>query len=134
MQFRKPEWDVPRPTDLHSYWSAWNENDLDRIPTHLNGAVTDEVEWNDPNDSFIGIDQLEALMRQVRSTKPQWTFEIASKLDYHHHRYRYRWDLTAKGRTLMEGLDIVTVDPTGLIQRVDGFFGHPTPIPPPTPR
>jgi hypothetical protein len=32
-------------------------------------------------------------------------------------------------RTLMEGLDVVTVDPiSGLINRVDGFFGHPTPI------
>ena len=32
-------------------------------------------------------------------------------------------------RVLMEGLDIVTIKPsTGLIARVDGFFGHPTPI------
>jgi hypothetical protein len=31
----------------------------------------------------------------------------------------------------MEGLDIVTISPsTGLICRVDGFFGHPTPINP----
>jgi hypothetical protein len=29
----------------------------------------------------------------------------------------------------MEGLDVVTVDPaSGLIRRVDGFFGDPTPI------
>lgn len=29
----------------------------------------------------------------------------------------------------MEGLDIVTLDPgSGLISRVDGFFGQPTPI------
>ena len=29
----------------------------------------------------------------------------------------------------MEGLDIVTVDDaTGLISRVDGFFGDPTPL------
>ena len=31
--------------------------------------------------------------------------------------------------SLMEGLDVVTLDPSwGLIARVDGFFGHPTPI------
>ena len=134
MQFRKPEWDVSMPGELAAYWTAWNENDLDLILTHLNGAVAEDVEWNDPNDSFTGIEQLEALMRQVRSTKPHWTFGIASKLDYHHHRYRYRWDLASKGRTLMEGLDIVTVDTSGLIQRVDGFFGHLAPISPPTPR
>ena len=32
-------------------------------------------------------------------------------------------------RTLMEGLDVVTIDPTSsLINRVDGFFGHPAPV------
>jgi hypothetical protein len=31
----------------------------------------------------------------------------------------------------MEGLDIVTINPSvGLIRRVDGFFGHPTPVEP----
>ncbi len=31
----------------------------------------------------------------------------------------------------MEGLDVVCLDHTsGLIARVDGFFGHPTPIDP----
>ena len=44
-------------------------------------------------------------------------------------RLRYRWDMVRNGRTLMEGLDIVTLDPlSGLIARVDGFFGQPTPI------
>ena len=29
----------------------------------------------------------------------------------------------------MEGLDVATLHPrSGLIARVDGFFGHPTPI------
>jgi hypothetical protein len=37
--------------------------------------------------------------------------------------------MVRNGRTLMEGLDIVTLEPSsGRIARVDGFFGHPTPI------
>jgi hypothetical protein len=41
--------------------------------------------------------------------------------------------MVSRGRTLMEGLDIVTIDPSvGLIWRVDGFFGHPTTITPDT--
>jgi hypothetical protein len=37
--------------------------------------------------------------------------------------------MTRNGRTLMEGLDIVTLEPaSGLVACVDGFFGHPTPI------
>ena len=37
--------------------------------------------------------------------------------------------MTSRGRVLMEGLDITSIDPdSGLINRVDGFFGHPTPV------
>ncbi len=128
MQFRKPEWDVEVPEELAAYWAAWNETDLDLIPGHLRGSVAEHVEWNDPNDSFTGSDRLEAHIIQSRIEHPNWVLEIASKLDYHHDRYRYRWDLTSRGRTLMEGLDVVTVNPAGLITRVDGFFGDPTPL------
>ncbi|MEO6571293.1 MAG: hypothetical protein ABIO83_07060 [Ilumatobacteraceae bacterium] len=37
--------------------------------------------------------------------------------------------MTRNGRTLMEGLDIATIErSSGRIVRVDGFFGHPTPV------
>ena len=117
------------PEPLVSYWSAWNETDLELVTGHLASAVTDEVEWNDPRDSFVGAKELEAAIHRLRTSKPGYFFVIASEIDHHHDRYRYRWDMTSRGRTLMEGLDIVTVDPSqGLICRVDGFFGHPTPI------
>ena len=90
-------------------------------------AVTTEVEWNDPRDSFVGIDELERAIRRLRTSKPDYAFRIVSESDANHHRLRYRWDMTRRGRTLMEGLDVVTLAPSGLIERVDGFFGHPTP-------
>jgi hypothetical protein len=41
----------------------------------------------------------------------------------------YRLNMVNKSRVLMEGLDIAMLCPdTGLIERVDGFFGHPTEI------
>jgi hypothetical protein len=117
------------PEPLVSYWAAWNETNVDLIARHLVSAVADDVEWNDPRDSFVGIGELEAAIRKLRTSKPGYTFVIASEIDHHHDRYRYRWDMTSRGRTLMEGLDIVTIDPTrGLICRVDGFFGDPTPL------
>ena len=117
------------PDVLVAYWSAWNEHDLDRLRTHLTVAVTDDVEWNDPRDSFVGIDELEQAIRRLRTSKPEYSFVIASEIDCHHDRLRYRWDMVRNGRTLMEGLDVVTIDPgSGRIARVDGFFGHPTPI------
>jgi len=36
--------------------------------------------------------------------------------------------MSRRGRTLMEGLDIATLASSGLIERVNEFFGHPTPV------
>ena len=117
------------PESLVAYWTAWNEPDLDRVPALLRAAVTDQVEWNDPRDSFVGMAELEQAIRRLRTGKPDYRFVIASEIDHHHDRLRYRWDMVRNGRTLMEGLDVVTLEPgTALIRRVDGFFGHPTAI------
>jgi len=114
---------------LVSYWTAWNEPQLERIQGHLARAVTEDVQWNDPRESFVGTAELEAAIQRLRTGKPDYWFVIASEIDHHHDRLRYRWDMVRSGRTLMEGLDVVTLEPSsGLIARVDGFFGHPTPI------
>jgi hypothetical protein len=129
MRFRLPEWDITIPDSLLAYWTAWNETSLQRVPTHLENAVTEDVEWNDPRDSVMGRADLERLVLELRSKKPTYRFVLASEIDHHHGRLRYRWDMVNNGRVLMEGLDVATLCPdTGLIKRVDGFFGHPTGI------
>lgn len=85
------------PEPLVFYWSAWNETDLDRVPEHLARAVTQDVEWNDPRDSFVGITELEDAIRSLRTSKPGYRFVIASEVDHHHHRFRYRWDMVSRG-------------------------------------
>jgi hypothetical protein len=128
-RFRRSDWVVPRPAQLIALWTACNEADLDAFEGHLQTAVTPDVEWNDPRDSFVGITELESAIKTLRSSKPEYRFAIASEIDCHNSRLRYRWDMFRNQRTLMEGLDIVTLDPaSGLIARVDGFFGHPTDI------
>src|SRR3954454_10872536 len=129
VRYRRRDWDVPMPDALCAYWTAWNEPDVDLIGEHVRRAVTEEVEWNDPRDSFVGVEELERAIRRLRASKPDYAFVIASEIDHQHRRLRYRWDMIRGDRTLMEGLDVVTLDPTcGLINRVDGFFGDPTPI------
>lgn len=127
MRYRLREWDVAMPEALVSYWAAWNERDIEQIAHHLVSAVVADVEWNDPRDSFVGIHELGRAVERLRTTKPDYRFAIVSELDHHHGRFRYRWDMFRGARTLMEGIDVVTVDPTsGHITRVDEFFGNPT--------
>jgi len=117
------------PAPLVAYWTAWNELDLDLVRMQLTAAVEDGVVWNDPRDSFTGIAELEAAVRRLRTSKPDYHLFIASEVDHHHDRYRYRWNMVRGDRVLMEGLDVVTIGTqSGLIARVDGFFGHPTPV------
>lgn len=129
VRFRIAEWDIVMSEPLRAYWAAWNEQHLDHVQGHLSVAVTDDVEWNDPRDSFVGRAALEEAIRALRTSKPSYRFVLASEVDHQHGRLRYRWDMISRDRTLMEGLDIATVDATtGLICRVDGFFGHLTPL------
>lgn len=129
MRYRLADWDVTMPDALVAYWTAWNEQDPELVRQHLDGAVEQGVAWNDPRDSFTGIDQLESAVRRLHESKPHYRFVIASEIDHHHDRYRYRWDMVRGDRVLMEGVDIVTIpSPSGLIARVDGFFGSPTPV------
>jgi SnoaL-like domain len=129
VRFRRSDWDIPMPDVLVAYWMAWNEPDLDKLRGHLESAVEADVTWNDPRDSFVGIDELERGIRRLRTTKPDYSFAIVSEIDCHHQRLRYRWDMFRGERTLMEGLDVVTLGATtGRICRVDGFFGEPTMI------
>ncbi len=129
MRYRLADWDVPMPPALIAYWTAWNEPDQATVRQLLEAAVDDQVEWNDPRDSFIGRAELEAAIQRLHSTKPDYRFVIASEIDHHHNRCRYRWDMVRGDRVLMEGTDVVTTSSqSGRITRVDGFFGHLTPL------
>ncbi|MEM7273432.1 MAG: nuclear transport factor 2 family protein [Actinomycetota bacterium] len=116
------------PPALVHYWTMWNEPDPTRIRHHLDRAVAERVVWVDPRDTFVGRDALEANVVALRTNRPGYRFVIASAVDGHHDRLRYRWDMMRGRRVLLRGLDIVTIDRNGLVARVDGFFGDPPPI------
>jgi hypothetical protein len=67
------------PEALLSYWTAWNEPDVERITHHLARAVVDDIEWNDPRYSFVGIDELETAVRRLRTSKPDYVFAIVPR-------------------------------------------------------
>ncbi len=108
------------------YWAMWNERDLNLVRGHLDLAVSEDFDFCDPIHHHQGRDALEANVREFRTKRPDAEFTIASGIDSHHNRHRYRWDLIHNGRVLVAGLDIATVADSGLIERIDGFFGELT--------
>lgn len=112
------------------YWTMWNTSDLAEARRHLDMAVTEDFIFCDPIEFHVGRDALEQNVRQFRSKFPDARFELRSGFDNHHNRYRYRWDMVDDDKVVVEGLDITTVADSGLIERIDGFFGQvPADIP-----
>lgn len=110
------------------YWAMWNETDLSKVRGHLEASVTDDFIFCDPIHFHQGHDALEANVRQFRADHATAGFVVASGVDTHHNRFRYRWDLVKNGRVLVRGLDVATLGNNGLIERIDGFFGNLPPV------
>ena len=119
---------APWPDALIHYWTMWNEPDISRIRIHLDRAVSPTFVFSDPRHHHVGRDALETNVRTLRTSKPHYRFVIATELDEQHGCYRYTWHMTARGRVLLEGIDIALLGDDGLLQRVDGFFGAMTPV------
>ncbi len=108
------------------YWTMWNTADLAEARKHLDQAVTEDFIFCDPLEWHTGRDALEKNVKVFRRRFPEARFELRSGFDNHHNRYRYRWDMINEGEVVVEGTDVTTVSDSGLIERIDGFFG---PIP-----
>ena len=111
------------PAAMQHYLRMWNEPELDRIRGHLDRAVTEDCLWVDPLNNHVGRDALEANVREFRTTYPTAELGLGSNVDSHNGRSRYEWVIVVDGELLLRGFDVMTMAESGLIERVDGFFG-----------
>ena len=105
------------------YLAAWNEPDVGAIRAHLESSVNPAVIFSDPANRTVGIDALEAVIREARTAFPDASYAQSSVLDGgHDSRYRYTWEVRTGGE-VMPGMDCTTVDDQNRFLRIDGFFG-----------
>ena len=115
-----------QPEVLVHYLTMWNELDIDKIRGHLDACVSDDCLWIDPLHQHTGRDALEQNVREFRASFPTAKLGLASNIDSHNNRHRYEWAITTGGEQdelMIRGFDVATVDDSGMINRVDGFFG-----------
>lgn len=112
----------PAPAFDH-YFAMWNETEPALVRAHLDQAVTEGFVFCDPLHDHVGRDALEANVREFRSTYPHAAVSLASAIDHHHDRCRYEWHITLKGKVRIVGFDAVRIAESGLLDRIDGFFG-----------
>jgi nuclear transport factor 2 (NTF2) superfamily protein len=116
------------PPSLLRYNQAWNERDPERIVGHLSMAVSDDVLFVDPAHTTIGRHALASMIRTAREAMPDATYQLASGIDGHNRRFRYRWVADLGDGVPLPGMDVTTVDDDGRIERIDGFFGDFPPL------
>jgi SnoaL-like domain len=116
------------PNSLFVYRDAWNTLNADEIRPLLERSLEPDCLFVDPAHVCRGIGEIEAMIREFRAGFPASTYVLASGVDGHNCRYRYRWTAHLDEDTVVDGMDFTTVATTGLIERIDGFFGDFAPI------
>ncbi len=119
---------IPEP--VRGYSLAWNERDAAARRELLDGAWSGDGSYVDPtmDAPVVGRDALVELIGQFQVGIAGHYFEFREWTagDLHHERARIQWRLCdADGTTVLEGEDIVELDPDTRIQRVTGFFPIP---------
>jgi len=111
------------PAAFGHYLDMWNERDADRVRSHLDAAVSEDMLFVDPRDQHVGRDALHQNVRRFRRAFPDADLSIRSGIDGHNNRYRYEWRIAVGDVVVLDGFDVATVNDDGQIERVDGFFG-----------
>jgi hypothetical protein len=118
------------PASLFVYRNAWNEPEVGGIRPLLVESLAADCLFVDPAHTCTGVDEIEAMIREFRTTFPTSRYDLTSGVDGHNQRYRYRWIAQLDAGTAVEGMDVTTVNAAGQIERIDGFFGDFDPLPP----
>lgn len=120
------EADVPEV--LHTYLAMWREPDQAKREALLAECVSDDVVFADPQDYHEGRDALAANTKRFHETFPGAVLSRTSEVDIQNRRHRYTWRIELDGKTLIDGMDVTTLNDDGRIERIDGFFGPIQPL------
>lgn len=115
------------PAVLETYWKMWNEPDPHALLPLIEACCSDDVIFADPNAYTVGHDALVAMAIEVKEQIPNAIYRRASGFDLQHRRHRYLWEIEYRGRVVVRGMDVTTLNDAGMIERIDGFFTHAPP-------
>lgn len=112
------------PQCFSNLLAAWNEYDPAKMRALVEAALTEDVEFTDPNYQIVGIDAFIDQINEFRAGAGKVRLVPTSGVDMHHDRARYSWAVLQLDGTRFDGFDAVALDmKQGKIKRIDGFFG-----------
>ncbi len=106
------------------YIQAWNVPEAQRV-AKLEGAVAHDAYYCDGAAEVSGISSIAAMIESTYTQFPGAGIELLSPLDTHHRQGRFAWRLhDSSGVTIVEGIDVVRFNGSGLLVEILGFFGQ----------
>ncbi|MEV6287081.1 nuclear transport factor 2 family protein [Kribbella sp. NPDC051770] len=105
------------------YFAIWNETDAEQRARLIEKTWTPDGHFVDPSFEATGYEELSAMVGTAQGMFPGLRFAVVGKIDEHHDRVRWTWELAADGQEAVAGgTDIVTVGAGGRIRSVVGFL------------
>jgi hypothetical protein len=107
---------------IDHYIAMWNETDAERRRDIIAKTWTKAASYVDPVMQGEGPAGIDAMVRGVQERFPGHKFRRTSKVECHHDRVRFAWELAADGGpAVVSGTDFgILAD--GRLQAITGFF------------
>ena len=107
-----------------AYAAAWSEADVAKRRELLEQAWAADGVYTDPTAHVEGREALVQHISGFLKSLPGHRIEATSRADVHHNLLRFSWRLTKPdGSVMTEGMDFGTIDASGRLTRIVGFFG-----------
>jgi hypothetical protein len=114
---------------IDAYFAFLNELDAGRRSQIAGRAWAPDARYVDPNHDGQGRETLSALVEEVLTGYPGYTFHRTTGIDAHEGGARYGWEFRSpEGEAVVDGEDFAMFDDDGRIKLVVGFHGALPPL------
>jgi hypothetical protein len=115
---------MTNPNELvDRYFAMWNETDAGRRRDLIARTWTEDARYVDPMLESEGRDGIDAMVAQVHQRFPGYKFRRSGKIDQHHDRLRFAWELAPEGGPVFAGgVDFGVVAADGRLRAITGFI------------
>ena len=108
---------------IDRYIAAWNETDGERRRDLVARTFTGDASYVDPHLEGYGASEIDALIDAVQGRFPGYRFRRAGRVDAHHDRVRFSWEVAPEnGPVFAAGTDVAVVAADGRFRSVTGFI------------
>ncbi|MFI5013555.1 MAG: nuclear transport factor 2 family protein [Hyphomicrobiales bacterium] len=117
---------MTNPNDLiDRYFAMWNETNAERRRDLIAATWADDARYVDPMLEGEGRKGIDAMVAAVHQRFPGLKFRRTGKIDLHHDRVRFSWELAPDdGPVFADGVDFGVLAADGRLRAITGFIDH----------